>query len=133
MKKIGILNKTLSEVIALLGETDMIVVCDAGLPIPDECIRVDLALVEGVPKFFNVLEAILQELAVKKVILASEAEEKSPDFHAALLEKIAPLHPEYLSHEEFKQLCRQAKAVVRTGEFTPYANCILVCGRAYEA
>jgi D-ribose pyranase len=35
---------------------------------------------------------------------------------------------EEISHAELKSLCAQARAVVRTGEFTPYANIILVAG-----
>ncbi|MCB0052121.1 MAG: D-ribose pyranase, partial [Caldilinea sp.] len=31
-------------------------------------------------------------------------------------------------HEEFKALTAQSRAVVRSGEFTPYANVILVAG-----
>ncbi|MDW8269060.1 MAG: RbsD/FucU domain-containing protein, partial [Anaerolineae bacterium] len=31
-------------------------------------------------------------------------------------------------HEQFKALTSQARAVVRTGEFTPYANVILIAG-----
>jgi D-ribose pyranase len=33
-----------------------------------------------------------------------------------------------ISHEELKEKTRQARAVIRTGEFTPYANIILVAG-----
>jgi len=32
---------------------------------------------------------------------------------------------EYVSHDEFKQLSKEVKAVIRTGEDTPYANVIL--------
>ena len=49
MKKIGILNQPISSVIAGLGHTDTLVVADAGLPIPQETQRIDLALVEGIP------------------------------------------------------------------------------------
>jgi D-ribose pyranase len=34
-------------------------------------------------------------------------------------------------HETFKQLTRNSRAVVRSGEFTPYANAILVSGVAF--
>ena len=33
-----------------------------------------------------------------------------------------------LSHEAFKQLSRQARAIVRTGECQPYSNIVLVAG-----
>jgi D-ribose pyranase len=35
---------------------------------------------------------------------------------------------ETISHAEFKNRTASARAVVRTGEFTPYANIILVAG-----
>jgi D-ribose pyranase len=128
VKKVGILNKQLSKVIAGLGQSDMIVICDAGLPIPDECVRVDLALVEGEPSFMAVLDAVLQELSIESVILAAECKDQNPVFHERVLAKIAPLQPDYISHEEFKIMCKKVKAIVRTGECTSYANCALVCG-----
>jgi D-ribose pyranase len=33
-----------------------------------------------------------------------------------------------VSHEEFKKATGDAKAIIRTGEFTPYANVILKSG-----
>ena len=33
-----------------------------------------------------------------------------------------------VSHEEFKKLTKESKAVVRTGECSPYANIILKSG-----
>jgi D-ribose pyranase len=47
VKKIGILNQPISSVIAGLGHMDTLFVADAGLPIPQETQRIDLALVEG--------------------------------------------------------------------------------------
>jgi D-ribose pyranase len=35
---------------------------------------------------------------------------------------------ETIPHVEFKQKTAESKAVIRTGEFTPYANVILVAG-----
>jgi D-ribose pyranase len=99
MKKGGILNKQLSAVIAGLGQSDMMVICDAGLPIPDECVRVDLALVEGEPPFMAVLDAVLQEISIESVILAAECKDQNPVFHKRVLTKVAPLQPGYISHK----------------------------------
>ena len=33
-----------------------------------------------------------------------------------------------MPHQTFKEQTRSARAVIRTGEFTPYANIILVAG-----
>ncbi|MGB9897612.1 RbsD/FucU domain-containing protein, partial [Thermanaerothrix sp.] len=53
MKKTPLLNTALSELIASLGHGDMVVIADAGLPIPAETYRIDLALTRGVPGFIE--------------------------------------------------------------------------------
>jgi D-ribose pyranase len=128
----GILNPQLSKVIAETGHTDYLVVTDAGLPIPKEIERVDLAILPNLPKFLDVLKAILSEVAVEKIFLAEELRKVSPNMH----EEILALFPEnleivYLPHVEFKQYTKTARAAIRSGEFTPYANIILQAGVAY--
>lgn len=44
MKKGTVLNSEISSVISRLGHTDTLVVCDAGLPIPNSTARIDMAL-----------------------------------------------------------------------------------------
>jgi len=131
MKKGGILNKKLCEVIASLGHTDTVVICDAGLPIPDENQRVDLALEQGIPGQIQVLRALLKEITVEKAILADEIRKVSPKMHEEILKVLGDIEVEYVPHSEFKKLTEKSKAIVRTGEFTPYANVILVCGCAF--
>ena len=62
MKKIGVLNKDISEVIASMGHMDMLVIGDAGLPIPAKVRRIDLAVKKDVPGFIGPVEAIAEEL-----------------------------------------------------------------------
>ncbi len=128
MKKIGILNQDISFVIAGLGHNDMLVVGDAGLPIPDGVKRIDLAVKQGVPGFFETLETILQEVQVEKVIIARETFKVSPQVGDRLRELFKNVKIIEVSHEDLKETTTHAKAVVRTGEFTPYANVILVSG-----
>ena len=128
MKKIGILNQPISAVIAGLGHTDMLVIADAGLPIPSEVERIDLALVQGVPGFLQTVEVVLREMKVDKVIVANETDDNSPHI-AEVLKALLPGVPfEWVSHARLKELTHAAVAVIRTGEFTPYANVILVSG-----
>ena len=47
MKKSGTLNSQLSRIIAMMGHSDRIVICDCGLPIPRGAEVVDLALTPG--------------------------------------------------------------------------------------
>jgi len=128
MKKIGILNKDISEVIASMGHMDTIVVCDAGLPIPPGVRRIDLALKEGLPGFIETVETVNKELQVDHIILAEETTNVSPQVEEKLLELFKGCKAERVPHQKLKELTRTAVAVIRTGEFTPYANVILVSG-----
>ncbi|CAJ1841016.1 D-ribose pyranase [Aeromonas salmonicida] len=139
MKRGVLLNAPLSALVAQMGHTDEITVCDAGLPIPAGPERIDLALMAGTPNLQTVLKALLTDLVVEKVIMASEIKLISPDTHQALLDQIEthsleqgkPIAIEYCLHEEFKTRSRQSKAIVRSGEITPYANLILCAGVAF--
>ena len=139
MKRGVLLNAPLSALVAQMGHTDEITVCDAGLPIPAGPERIDLALMAGTPSLTTVLTALLTDLVVEKVIMASEIREISPDAHQALVDQIEahaqaqgkPIAIEYVTHEEFKQTSQECKAIVRTGEVTPYANILLCAGVAF--
>ncbi|WP_024872554.1 D-ribose pyranase [Tolumonas lignilytica] len=136
MKKHVLLNAPLSHVIATMGHTDQLVVCDAGLPIPAAPERIDLAVSRGVPKFMDVVQAVTAEMQIEQVILTHEFAEVSPALHIELVAHLEHLAEEqghtitfeYVSHEEFKELTHLGRAVVRTGECTPYANVIFVSG-----
>jgi len=128
MKKIGILNREISGVIASMGHRDAIVIADAGLPIPENTRRIDLALEKNLPGFLETVRVILKELQVEEAILASEMREKSPEMRKALLELLGQVQIKEIPHEKFKVLVGQSRAVVRTGEFTSYANVILIGG-----
>jgi len=128
MKKIGILNKDISEVVAGLGHTNTLVIADAGLPIPVETRRIDLALTAGIPTFLDTLRGVLAEMYVEEAIVAEEMIEVSPKVYEAIKEIVGDVPIKTVTHLVFKEQIRSARAVIRTGEFTPYANVILVAG-----
>lgn len=136
MKKSTLINSELSYLVATLGHTDEITICDAGLPIPDDVQRIDLALTHGVPSFLETVKVILSESQIEGVIVAQEFATVSPAHHEALKDELnaesercgKPISITYLSHEEFKARTQQSRAVVRTGECTPYANVIFQAG-----
>jgi len=128
MKRTALLHAELSQVIAALGHGDMLVIGDAGLPIPLGPRRIDLAVTAGVPRLADVLTAVLSEMQVERAYIAEEATgaggQPLPDWCRDRL----PVAAQTVSHEELKRLSAQAKAIVRTGECTPYANIILCAG-----
>ncbi|QNP50262.1 D-ribose pyranase [Diaphorobacter aerolatus] len=129
MKRTTLLHAELSGVIAGMGHGDVLVIGDAGLPVPPGVRRIDLALCKGVPSVTQVLDAVLSELKVETAVIAREslgAQGEMPRWWADNADRLPVA--ETLSHEEFKRLSQRAVAVVRTGEFTPYANIALVSG-----
>jgi D-ribose pyranase len=128
MKKIGLLNQSLSNIIAGLGHMDTLVVADAGLPIPQTTTRIDLAISKGMPPFLDTLAAVLGEMEVQEALIAEEIIEASPGMNKALSDMLGDIPIKVITHEELKDLTGMARAVVRTGEFTPFANVILVAG-----
>ncbi|MBX2999785.1 MAG: D-ribose pyranase [Caldilineaceae bacterium] len=131
MKKTGILNAEIAAVVARLGHMDTLTVGDAGLPIPAGPQRIDLVVKPGLPGFLDVVEVILSEMVVEKVIIAAEMERVSPDLRRQLLDRLGDIPMESVPHEVFKQSTQSSRAIIRTGEFTPYANVILVAGVAF--
>lgn len=130
MKKSGILNPELLRALASLGHTDQVVICDAGLPIPRDAWRVDLSVIKGLPRFVDVLFAVLEELSVEGSVLASEIKEANPGLFAQIDNVLAArgARPQFVPHEEFKVRAARSKVYIRTGECTPYANVILISG-----
>jgi D-ribose pyranase len=129
MNKHGVLNSEICKVLADLGHTDMVVIADCGLPIPDGVKKIDLALKLGTPGFIEVVELLVQYMQIEKATIASEIHAKNPATYASLEKALgAATSLEELSHEEFKLLTHKARAIIRTGEATPYANVILHAG-----
>ena len=128
MKKSTLINSEISYEISKMGHTDSIVVCDSGLPIPSGVKRIDLALKKGLPTFLDTLDTILEELEVEEVIIAEEIIEASNDLYKEIEKRFSNITITTVSHEDFKMITKESKSIVRTGEFTPYANIILKSG-----
>lgn len=126
MKKYGILNSDISKVLADMGHTDQLVIGDCGLPVPNDVKKIDLALKLGTPSFIETLETVLEDMKIEKIILATEIQEQNVEVLAQIKALIdEDVEVEFVEHELFKKLNADAKAVIRTGEITPYANIIL--------
>ena len=129
MKRGGIINRQLATVIAEMGHTDALTVCDCGLPIPEGKRLIDLSVTKGFPRLTDILEAINKDMVIEKVILASEILDCNPEMHRELLKLFEGKEIVYLDHKEFKPMAAaNSKAYVRSGEATPYSNVILVSG-----
>ena len=79
MKLGSILNKDLNEAIAAMGHGDLMIVCDAGFPIPRDAWRIDLAIKQDLPDLKTVLELINGDMYAEKVVWAEEVAQYNPN------------------------------------------------------
>jgi len=83
MKKHGLLHAELSRLVAALGHHDLLVIGDAGLPVPKGVPVIDLALRPGVPGFVETLATVLGELVVQEGVIDVEMATVSPAMRAS--------------------------------------------------
>jgi D-ribose pyranase len=134
VKRCGHLNREVSRVLARMGHTDSIVIADCGLPVPDGVECIDLSIARGEPTFLRVLDTVLADFKAERAVFAREAR----DHNVAVAARASRLCAEqvqvdFVSHETLKELTGRARAVIRTGEVTPYANVLLYSGVIFGA
>lgn len=130
MKRSGVLNSGLSRIIASMGHTDKLVICDSGLPIPKNSEVIDLALTKNIPRFLDTLKVILEELKVEEAIVTNELVTGNSKYYKDITSLLNGTKIKRVNHEKFKEITRNGGNVtfVRTGEATAYANIILISG-----
>jgi simple sugar transport system permease protein/D-ribose pyranase len=129
MKRSVILNSELSHAIASMGHGDLMIVCDAGFPIPNTSWRVDLAVIQDIPDLETVLTAISQELVVEKVAYAAEMGDNNPFLKEKVHQIFADSDFTTFPHSVvLTEMAAKAKVIVRTGAFDPWGNILLYSG-----
>lgn len=89
---------------------------------------------EGIGKDYGdstVLDGVSLDLRAGEVLATETLAATDGQMPAWLPAAWRDLPVEAVSHEDFKQRNARARAVIRTGECTPYANVMLVAGVAF--
>lgn len=131
MKKRGILNAELAKCIAGLGHTDLFLIGDAGMPVPEGVPIIDLVLTAGIPTFAQVLAAVADEAVIQAAYLAEETETKNPATMQVIRDTLGDIPLTAMSHEDLKRFTGACKFAIRTGENTPYSNIVCEAGVAF--
>ena len=79
----------------------------------------------------RVMDAVLKETEVEFYTVAEEIKEYNPALLAYIEESLPGVERRMVPHTGLKELSRQVKCAIRTGEFTPYPNIILRAGVAF--
>jgi D-ribose pyranase len=129
LKEIGILNRGVAKVISEQGHHDLLMVCDAGFATPKDVEVIDISLKVNQPRVIDLLNELKKFFSVEKIILANQTKNTNPSYFNEII-SVFDDNPEVetIDHKELKQLSSSVKAIIRTGDFTAYANVILVSG-----
>ena len=129
MKEVGFLNGQIDAALTRQGHMDLMMVVDAGFPVPDHVELIDIALRPDMPTVPEVLVELAKVHSVEKLIMAEETRRHNPGYFEAVTGNPWPgVEVEVRAHTELKALSHKVKTIIRTGEFTAWANIILVSG-----
>lgn len=78
MRPERILHPQLAAALSTLGHTDIILVTDAGFPIPANANRIDLGFWPGIPDVTDILRVLRQEVFVEDIQFAREVRDCNP-------------------------------------------------------
>ncbi len=125
MRPDRILHPELSKSLATLGHGDIVLVTDAGFPIPANANRIDLAIYPGMMDVLDILRILRKEIFVEDIAFAPEVKDVNSALYAQL-QDIYTGHGATFSAKTHEELCKevapQAKVVIRSGSFNPWAN-----------
>lgn len=129
MKELGILNGHIDAALTRQGHMDLMMVVDAGFPVPDHVELIDIALKSDVPTVPEVLTELKKVHSVEKLVLAEETSKYNPTYFADVTKNYwLDVAVEIISHDKLKERSHKVKTIIRTGDFTAWANILLVSG-----
>jgi len=112
-----------------MGHGDLMIVCDAGFPIPTSAWRIDLAIVPDVPDLETVLRPIAENMIAERVAYADIMHEHNAPLLAKVKRLFADADFEPIKHDTIvTEMAAKAKVIVRTGAFDPWGNILLYSG-----
>lgn len=132
MKKSGVLNHELAGLVAGLGHTDCVMICDAGFPIPEDKRYVDLALCAGIPSLQDCLRVLLQEAIFDEVLVAQEMQQWNMETLSMLQKTLENQKWNIVPQTELARRAEDAKFIIRSGELKPYSNLLLYSASGVE-
>ena len=116
-----ILHPELAKALATCGHTDIILVTDAGFPIPKDAGQADL---------LDILRMLRKEIFVEEVAFAPEVKTHHPALYKDLQEIYTGSGAVFkgIPHEELvAEIAPKAKVIIRSGSLNAWGNIALTC------
>ena len=132
MRKFGILNRKLNDALSALGHGDICIITDAGFPLPYEAqpgtISVDLAITQDLPDIPTILKLVNEEIIYEECYVATNQRDFNPQLFASISKIVKRCQITPIEHEKIMEMRKSAKVIIRTGNFSPWGNVLLVSG-----
>ncbi|MFV0503847.1 MAG: RbsD/FucU domain-containing protein [Lachnospirales bacterium] len=125
-----ILHPELARALATCGHSDIVLVTDAGFPIPKNACVINLGYYEGQVDVIDILKMLRKEIFVEAVSFATEVETRHPDLYKDIQKIYTGSGAEFVSttHENLvEKIAPKAKVIIRSGSFNAWANFALIC------
>ena len=123
-------SRTGKGALATCGHTDIILVTDAGFPIPKDANRIDLGYYAGAVDVLDILKMLRKEIFVEEVAFATEVKTHHPALYKDLQEIYTGSGAVFkgTTHEVLvEEIAPKAKVVIRSGSLNAWANFALTC------
>jgi len=129
MRPNRILHPELAKALAECGHTDIILVTDAGFPIPKDANRIDLGYYSGQADVLDILRMLREEIFVEEISFAREVKTHHPDLYKNIQEIYTGSGAVFkgTSHEDLvENIAPKAKVIIRSGSLNAWANFALL-------
>ncbi|MEB8194252.1 carbohydrate transporter [Raoultella terrigena] len=131
-----ILHPQIASALASLGHGDIILVTDAGAPIPANANRIDLAFYSGSVDLLEILAVLRNEIFIEEVIFADEVPDNNPKLLTRVTEIFTGSGADFtlMPHSNLvTNIYPQAKVTIRSGSLMPWGNFALVASTDPDA
>ncbi|QKJ86031.1 carbohydrate transporter [Paramixta manurensis] len=131
-----ILHPQVASALASLGHGDIILVTDAGAPIPADANRIDLAFYAGSVDILEILRVLRQEIFIENVIFADEVPAGNPHLFQWVSDIFTGSGADFtlIPHQQLvSELYHTAKVIIRSGSLMPWGNFALVASTDPDA
>lgn len=125
MVKHTVINAQLSAALSHARHGDAIILCDANMPVPNDCPVLDLSLVRGVPSLVQTLKSILNDFVAERYQVFELMPQYNPEMFETLGNMLERIPGGTISKEKLQDLMPKAKVVVRTGDFGSCCTMVL--------
>ena len=123
-----ILHPELAKALATLGHGDIVLVTDAGFPIPADANRIDLGVFPGTVDVLEILRVLRKNMQVEAISFDTEVRDRNPMLYASLQDIYTGAGCDFTvcNHEQLvNNVAPNAKVIIRSGSFNAYANIAL--------